>query len=173
LQLLQQAPGTAKGKMLKTVAPRQKINTQLMESFLSAPRQIKHVPSYLKKSPGNLTDILLWCSITLTAGVFYYFTVDVILKLIIVFICLFIFLEIPCWRGGQALRFSGIFAPEGGSFTFACSHTNLLWYIRNSSLSSASEGASVYTLQFNGVPIGESNRSRELNGDVTCGLYSY
>lgn len=66
----------------------------------------KTLRSYLKKSPINYTDRLLWCSIMLTAPVLYYYTVYVIIKLIVVFICLFVFLEGIDIRQSVSLKWS-------------------------------------------------------------------
>ena len=71
----------------------------------------KTLRSYLKKSPINYTDRLLWCSIMLTAPVLYYYTVYVIIKLIVVFICLFVFLEGIDIRQSVSLKWSFKFQP--------------------------------------------------------------
>ena len=71
----------------------------------------KTLRNYFKTSPINYTDGLLWCSIMLTAPVFYYYTVDVILKLIVVFICLFVFLEGIEIRQSVSLKWSFQFQP--------------------------------------------------------------
>lgn len=76
-------------------------------------KMFKTIRCYLNTSPINYTDRLLWCSIMFTAPIFYYYTVRVILQLIIVFIGLFVFLEgidFRRWRSAS-LQWNFTFQP--------------------------------------------------------------